>query len=62
MLSDRVFQRILPLDDRELCPCVYVLTFDTLSRFSVLRIYLLDSLVHSYISQIATMDLFRFCF
>ena len=33
MLSDRVFQSILPLNDRKLCPYEEVLTFGIWSRF-----------------------------
>ena len=33
MLSDRVFQSILPLNDRELCPYEEVFTFGIWRRF-----------------------------
>ena len=33
MLSERVFQSILPLNDRELCPYEEVSTFGIWSRF-----------------------------
>ena len=35
MLSDRVFQSILPLNDRELCPYEEVFTFGIWSRFFI---------------------------
>ena len=37
MLSDRVFQSILPLKDRELCPYEEVFTFGIWSRFFNLK-------------------------
>ena len=37
MLSDRVFQSILPLNDRELCPYEEVFTFGVWSRFFILK-------------------------
>ena len=66
MLSDKVFQSILPLNDRELCPYEDVLTFGTWSRFFILRSYVISFVVknsdkiegltkleHSYISTIS---------
>ena len=37
MLSDRVFQSILPLNDRELCPYEDVVTFGIWRRFLFLK-------------------------
>ena len=37
MLSDRVFQSILPLNDKELCPYEEVFTFGIWSRFFILK-------------------------
>jgi hypothetical protein len=40
MLSDKVFQSILPLNDSEICPYDDVLIFGSWRRFLILRIYL----------------------
>ena len=37
MLFDRVFQRVQPLSDRELCPYADALTFGAWSRLFVLK-------------------------
>ena len=37
MLSDRVFQSILPLNDRELCPYEEVFTFGIWKRYFFLK-------------------------
>ena len=37
MLSDRVFQSVLPLKDRELCPYEEAFTFGICSNFFVLK-------------------------
>ena len=37
MLSDRVFQSILPLNDTELCPYEEVFTFGIWRRFFILK-------------------------
>ena len=42
MLSDKVFQSILPLNDMELIPYVDVLTFGNWRRFFILRSYFLS--------------------
>ena len=70
MLSDNVFQSILPLNDRELCPYEDVLTFATWSRFFILGSYVISfvaknsdkieglmKLVHSYISTIKLLQI-----
>ena len=37
MVSDKVFQSILPLNDRELCPYEEDFTFGIWSRFFILK-------------------------
>ena len=45
MLSDRVFQSILPLDDRELCPYEEVFTSGIWRRFFILKSKLISLVV-----------------
>ena len=45
MLSDRVFQCILPLNYRELCPYKDVFTFGIWRRFSILKSWLISLVV-----------------
>ena len=49
MLSDKVFQSILPLNDRELRPYENVLNFGTWSRFFILRSYVISFVVKNSI-------------
>ena len=66
MLSAKVFQSILPLNDSEICPYDNVLTFGSWRRLFIHKLYLtslvvknsykmegLMAFVHSYISTIS---------
>ena len=45
MLSDRMFQSMLPLNDRELCPYEDVFTFGMWRRFFILKSKLISLVV-----------------
>ena len=54
MLSDRVLQSILPLNDREFCPYEDAFTFDIWRRFFLLKSYFIPLVVKNSVKTAGT--------
>ena len=62
MLLERVFQRIPPLIDRNLCPHLDVLTFGTCSKVFILISYLISVAANNFDKTVPIMSFYNHVF